>query len=87
MIVVLCSSYEYACEYFMDFLLYLQNEMPREIREVFWQSNGVETQSDLTYIFIDCRYRKVFDQKTTDFIDVDEFMYDIYDRYYGHCFY
>lgn len=77
MIVVLCDSFNDAKMAFYIFLDFLQESEPQEIRNIFVHSYCVETNYDLRYIFVDYRFKPIFEDMKPDFIGVDEFFEDM----------
>jgi hypothetical protein len=86
MIVILCGSFKEASkafESFLDFLLY--GDYTPEVTRVWVDSNCVETDEDLRYIFVEHGYGKVFESMNADLIDICDFFedFDAYNDYYG----
>lgn len=77
MIVILCDSFEKACEYFQMFLEFLYDLEPQSVRQVFSECNCVETDDDLRYIFIYHRFLHDFLYLKPDILDADRFFEDI----------
>lgn len=72
MVVVLCDSFEDAVDAFHDYLDYIREETADVIVEIWEDCNCVETDDDMRYIFIDKRFKGVFD-KNNDVIFYNEF--------------
>lgn len=78
MIVILCKSYFDAIEDFRYYLsILMQNATEWIIQRIWYNENCVETDDDLRYIFVDYRYRPLFEKMGADFITSDEFFEDI----------
>lgn len=73
MIVVLCDDFQQANDAFDVFVQWLQDEHPWNIKNVNIHALRVETDDDLIYTFIDCRYARSLEKYWQDMIDVDLF--------------
>lgn len=71
MIVVLCSSFEEAQFAYDIFVKFLEENYPWNIKRFLDAAYCVETDDDLKYVFVDYRFRNLFNK--SDVIDVDEF--------------
>lgn len=85
MIVILCDSYDEACNCYDCFVSFLNQEDPWAIKRTYDFSQCVETDDDLRYLFVDKRYEGAFIKKDCDIIDEDEFFEGIENwfEYYG----
>lgn len=82
MIVILCNSFEEAQEAFAQFMDFLETYEPLAISKVFEYSYCVETDDDLRYIFVDYRFKPLFDSfDKPDEIEVEKF-FEGMDEYY-----
>lgn len=80
MIVILCPSFWHAKDAFEIFVNFLSREEPGTIMSISESALYVNTDSDLTYVFVDRRYEEIFENfdPPVDFVDSFEFFYDLY---------
>ncbi len=81
MVVVLCDDYRDAEQAFRTWIAFLQTPPVDEISNIDKYSLRVETSDGLAYVFIDYRFKNVFNKKPVIFETVREFfnVYDIED--------
>lgn len=81
MVVVLCDDYRDAEQAFRAWIAFLQTPPVDEISNIDKYSLRVETSDGLVYVFIDYRFKNVFNKKPVIFETVREFfnVYDIED--------
>lgn len=84
MIVVLCDSFEDAQDGYDIFVSFLEDIDPFLIKKTCNASYCVETDDDLRYIFVDYRFRPLFQkfEEPVDEIDLDRFLNDIEEIYW-----
>lgn len=86
MIVILCNSFETAKDGFEAFLGFLEEYEPQSISKVFKASYCVETDDDLRYIFVDRRFKPLFQTfDKPDEIELEQFFEGIDDFYFGYA--
>lgn len=78
MVVVLCDDYRDAEEAFRAWIAFLQTPPVDEIANIDKYSLRVKTSDGQTYVFVDYRFKNVFNKKPVIFETVQEF-FDIYD--------
>lgn len=78
MVVVLCDDYRDAEQAFRAWIAFLQTPPTDEISNIDKYSLRVETSDGQTYVFIDYRFKNVFNKKPVIFETVGEF-FNVYD--------
>lgn len=74
MIVVLCPTYQNAIQAFEMFETYLWEDFPWDpIVKIERSALLIQTDEDLTYLFIHHRFRDLFDEEKDDIIEEEEF--------------
>lgn len=81
MVVVLCDDYRDAEEAFRAWVTFLQTPPVDEISNIDKYSLRVETSDGQAYVFIDYRFKNVFERKSVIFETIGEFLnlYDVED--------
>lgn len=85
MIVILCDSWQDACDAYDIFVSFLECYEPMSIVETNNFMNGVLMDDDLRYTFVDINYLRIFEDLAEDvpmdILERVEFFEDFYDRY------
>lgn len=82
MIVILCETFQAAIDAFEEYLSFLYDNDPWCIKKIFEHCNCVETDEDLRYIFIDQRFKSIFEGMRPDIIFESDFFDGIHEYYY-----
>lgn len=77
MIVILCDNYKDAITAFNVFLDCIKYNTLSSVIKCWPEACCLETDDDLRYIFIDYRFKNLFNRHTPDFIDVEDFFMDL----------
>lgn len=83
MIVILCESFDDVIGGFSYFMNFLETYEWEQVLHVYDCSYSVETIDGLRYVFLDYRMRHLFNNETTDFIDMYDFFEGMYEYYEG----
>ena len=81
MILILCDNFQEASDAFDVFCYFCEQYEPFMLRETDSYSLRCVTDDDLTYIFADERYGKIFDWKNCDITDPETFFSELFSRY------
>lgn len=86
MIIVVCNSYQDACDAFDIFSSFCERYEPFMLVETDKYSLRCVADDDLIYIFIDYRFKDALNVSKADVIEVDEFFEDLYSHYDADIF-
>ncbi len=87
MIIILCDNRKDAEDAFNLFCSFLDRYEPFMIQKEEESALRIVTDDDLVYIFIDHRFKGIFDENhEAEMIEVDEFFEDLYSHYDADIF-